>query len=149
MAENHSNDPQADYLPKVLQRKALAFLDNATANGTATPFFLMMGTPSCHDPTDPAVEYNTLLPDAQAPRTPNYGGHYQDKHWFVAHQNEIAGYRTYTELEQEYNDLQYRRRALTLMSVDDIIGNITQLLQSRGVLDNTYIFITADNGYHL
>ena len=71
----------------------------------------------------------------------------------------------YTQLEEDYNDVQYRRRALTLMSVstaitsppspvraltmaqvDDIVGNITEFLDSKGMLDNTYIFYSSDHG---
>lgn len=67
----------------------------------------------------------------------------------MANQGPISGFPTYAKIEEDYNDLQYRRRALTLMSVDDIIGNITQYLGGKGLLNNTYIFTTADNGYHL
>jgi N-acetylglucosamine-6-sulfatase len=148
--EEHGSDVQKDYLPKVLQRKAMDFLRNVTSDEKEQPFFLMLGTPSCHDPTEPAIEYADQLPDARAPRPPNYAAYFEDKHWFVAQQGNASGFgRGYEPIEEDYNDLQYRRRALTLMTVDDIIGNITELLEQKGLLDNTYIFHTADNGYHL
>ena len=38
-------DPDLDYLPKVLLRKAMAFLHNVTESGDDAPFFMMVGTP--------------------------------------------------------------------------------------------------------
>ena len=37
----------------------------------------------------------------------------------------------------------------TLLSVDDMIKNLTDTLDAAGQLDNTYIIYTTDNGYHL
>lgn len=36
-----------------------------------------------------------------------------------------------------------------LASVDDMVESVFQLLESKGVLDNTYFIYTSDNGYHL
>ena len=35
------------------------------------------------------------------------------------------------------------------MSVDDMVENIVDILDKKGELDNTYIFFSSDNGYHL
>ena len=43
----------------------------------------------------------------------------------------------------------YRMRQRALKSVDDMINTIVQQLDDSGVLDNTYIFYTTDNGYHI
>ena len=43
--EKHGLDPDLDYLPKVLLRKAMAFLHNVTESGDDAPFFMMVGTP--------------------------------------------------------------------------------------------------------
>jgi hypothetical protein len=37
----------------------------------------------------------------------------------------------------------------TLLSVDDMAENVYNILQSKGMLDNTYLFFSSDNGYHL
>jgi N-acetylglucosamine-6-sulfatase len=37
----------------------------------------------------------------------------------------------------------------TLLSVDDMVEDILDTLDSNGILDNTYIFFSSDNGYHL
>lgn len=43
----------------------------------------------------------------------------------------------------------YRRRQQCLKSVDDMIATVVQTLEEEGVLDNTYIFYTTDNGFHM
>lgn len=48
-----------------------------------------------------------------------------------------------------YLDEDYRMRQRALRSVDDVVLNITKQLNASGVSDNTYIFYTSDNGYHL
>ena len=47
------------------------------------------------------------------------------------------------------SDVLWAHRLRALMSVDDVVGDIMSLLQSRGALDNTYIIYTSDHGYHL
>lgn len=37
----------------------------------------------------------------------------------------------------------------TLLSVDDMMENIVNILQQKDLLDNTYIIFSSDNGYHL
>lgn len=43
--------------------------------------FLMLSTPSCHDPSDPAPQYADLFPEAQAPRDPAYNASVKNTHW--------------------------------------------------------------------
>ena len=35
------------------------------------------------------------------------------------------------------------------MSVDDIVENVITQLKKQNLLENTYIFFTSDNGFHL
>jgi extracellular sulfatase Sulf len=48
-----------------------------------------------------------------------------------------------------FSDLLHRRRLLTLLSADDAIHRLYKSLERRGMLDNTYIFLSSDHGYHL
>jgi N-acetylglucosamine-6-sulfatase len=47
-----------------------------------------------------------------------------------------------------YNDEFQRARLRALQSVDEMIERLVNLLDSRGVLEETYIFFTTDNGFH-
>lgn len=46
-------------------------------------------------------------------------------------------------------DALYRNRLRSLQAVDDLIGNLMSTLKTKGKLDNTYIFFTSDNGFHM
>jgi len=45
-------------------------------------------------------------------------------------------------------DTLYQDRLETLLSVDDLVGEVVTTLQTAGVLDNTYIFYNSDHGAH-
>ncbi|MGH9876321.1 MAG: sulfatase-like hydrolase/transferase [Nitrososphaerales archaeon] len=46
-------------------------------------------------------------------------------------------------------DRLWHSRMESLMAVDDMIGNVTTLLEANGELDNTILIFTSDNGYQL
>lgn len=49
----------------------------------------------------------------------------------------------------EFNDHFYRSRLRALQAVDEMVDGLMSRLDSYGLLDNTYIFYTTDNGYHI
>ena len=108
------------------------------------PFFAMLCPPAAHDPTVPAPQHANEFADVKAPRTANFGNVSADKHWFVR-----ATGRRFTSADERYDDLLQRRRMLTLLSVDDMVGDLVTLLGDLGLENNTYIFYTSDHGYHL
>jgi len=54
-----------------------------------------------------------------------------------------------TQKQKDNIDTAYRKRLQALQAVDEGIEKIVNTLQADGQLDNTYIFFTSDNGYHL
>lgn len=46
-------------------------------------------------------------------------------------------------------DAHYRARIAVLQGVDEIIEDVVDKLDKKGILDNTYIIYSSDNGYHL
>ncbi|KAJ4989041.1 arylsulfatase, partial [Stagonosporopsis vannaccii] len=48
-----------------------------------------------------------------------------------------------------YNDHYQRQRLRALRSVDEMVDELVKRLDEAGQLENTYIFYTTDNGYHI
>ena len=42
-----------------------------------------------------------------------------------------------------------RKRLQSMLAVDDMVGDLFDSLRETGELDNTYVFFTSDNGFHL
>eukprot|EP00054_Salpingoeca_dolichothecata_P020402 m.128621 g.128621 ORF g.128621 m.128621 type:complete len:506 (+) comp23599_c0_seq1:2-1519(+) len=141
-AVQHGGDYAKDYLPDALANQTLKFIGDMAND--ERPFFAIVATPSCHDPTEPAPQYSGRFANLTSPRLPNYNKGAEDKNWFV---------RTFgnsmTEARSAVTDWQYRRRLETLLTVDDMVAAFVDKLEATNQLDNTFIFYTADHGYHL
>lgn len=48
-----------------------------------------------------------------------------------------------------YNDHYYRQRLRALQAVDDMVDGLFSSLEESNLLDNTYIFYSSDNGFHI
>jgi arylsulfatase A-like enzyme len=46
-------------------------------------------------------------------------------------------------------DLLYQHRLGNLAYIDDMVANLIQKLEDRGIADNTYVIYTTDNGFHI
>ncbi|KAK1635042.1 sulfatase [Colletotrichum phormii] len=56
--------------------------------------------------------------------------------------------RTYN-FNPDKGDNYYRRRLQTPQSVDEMVDAVIKRLDQAGVLDNTYVIFTSDNGFHI
>jgi arylsulfatase A-like enzyme len=54
-----------------------------------------------------------------------------------------------SEENVEYNDEFYRSRLRALQAVDELVEGVFERLESHGLLDNTYVIYSTDNGYHI
>ena len=102
-----------------------------------------LGPHAPHYPSTPAAWYADRYNDAKAPKTPNYNKSDSNKHAFVGTNPFI------TENASWWIDQLYRDRLRSLLSVDDLVKDIVELLnQYPTEMDNTYILYTSDHGYH-
>ncbi|KAF3001608.1 hypothetical protein E8E14_006312 [Neopestalotiopsis sp. 37M] len=133
----------------VLRIKALERLEKL--NGKGDPFFLMIAPTAPHvqnltDPPVPPARYLDTLSDVQLPRTPNFNpaDEYQKMKpsW-------LKSLDLLDETQIGEVDLLYQRRLESLRGVDDIVEDVVQFLEEKGLADNTYIIYSTDQGYHL
>jgi arylsulfatase len=53
------------------------------------------------------------------------------------------------DTQVEYGDYYHRRRIQSLQAVDEFVDAIVLRLEEHGILDNTYVIFTTDNGFHI
>lgn len=140
--EVHYGDQPEDYGTDVYVGKAVDFIQRS--DKASQPFFVYLAVYAPHAPYTPAPRDANLFPDAKAPQTPNYNeADVSDKPGYIRNRPLL------TQKQKDIIDTAYRKRLQALQAVDDGIEKIVNTLQADGQLDNTYIFFTSDNGYHL
>ncbi|MBI5650000.1 MAG: sulfatase [Chloroflexi bacterium] len=137
----YGNTP-ADYGTDVYARKTVELIERATKEGK--PFFAYVSVYVPHSPATPAPRHANLFADAKAPRPPNYNEEdVSDKPNYIRLRPKLTN-REITRIDEEH-----RKRLQSLQAVDDLIETVINSLKQTGQLDNTYIFFTSDNGFHL
>lgn len=139
--ETFGHHPDHDYLTNVIQRSALEFLTQLSAQ----PFLMVLAPPAPHAPFTPEPKYSANFSSLRAPRTPNFNVNVgKDKHWLLR-----QGVQPLPDNVVEKVDRVFQARLQTLLTVDDMVRNVIETLESLGHLENTFVIFTSDNGYHL
>ena len=134
----YGSEPE-DYLTDVLSGKATDFIRRTTA-----PFFIYLTPHAPHEPAIPAPRHVGFFADRIAPRPPSFNeADISDKPTW------IRAIPLLTQSEIDAIDAGYRDRLETMLAVDDMVAAQIRTLEETGQLDNTFIFFTSDNGYHL
>ena len=137
----YGNQPK-DYGTDVYARKTVEFIERSAKEGK--PFFAYVSVYVPHSPATPAPRHKKLFANAHAPRTPNYNEEdVGDKPSYIKNRPKLTA-RQIARIDEEY-----RKRLQTLQAVDDMIESLVNTLKATGQFDNTYIFFTSDNGFHL
>ncbi|KAI0876424.1 arylsulfatase-like protein [Hypoxylon argillaceum] len=153
---------EGQYSVDVLAEKAIGFLDEAHEAGK--PFFIGLAPVAPHsDIQSPAFKHGNhsnltevqfrppvsaerhahLFQDAKVPRTANFN---PDK---PSGGSWIRNLRKQDPGIVEYNDQFYVQRLRALQSVDELVDRVIRRLEDFGILDNTYVIYSTDNGYHI
>ena len=131
-----------DYKTDVIGERALALLQDYLAG--AAPFFLLVTPTAPHVAATPAPRHAGTLPGAIVPRSPSFDEEdVSDKPAWIRSRLRLSA----SEISEL--DALSRRRAESLLAVDEMVGRLISAVEAANALDRTYIFFTSDNGYHL
>ncbi|MGH2981361.1 MAG: sulfatase family protein [Solirubrobacterales bacterium] len=135
---------ECNYLTDVITQDA----ENAINRFAAVPFYLQVDYTTPHGDIvtpggpEPAPRHAGTLAGVRAPRVPGYNERdISDKpRWVRA--NRRLGFG-----KIDYIDRRYQNRLEALRSVDEGVNRILTTLNAAGVLANTYVIFTSDNGF--
>jgi arylsulfatase A-like enzyme len=135
-------DQPLDYQTDVFSGRAVDFVADHPAS--QEPFLLDLWFNSPHGPFDPAPRDLFRLAGSPLPRLPAFNEKdISDKPKWFRHQAR----RRLVRSQIKVIDNERRRAQEQLLSVDQSVGKLVAALQSRGILDDTYIIFASDNGF--
>lgn len=142
----YGNAPE-EYGTDVYAAKTMDFMSRSIAQGQ--PFFAYVSVYAPHGPSTPAPRHKNLFADLKLPRLPSFNEEdISDKPQSLSGSDSPRPPKLGQKKISSLNHT-YRRRAQSLLAVDEMVANFVAQLESLGQLDNTYIIFTSDNGYHL
>lgn len=137
----HGDQP-GDYLTDVISDKAVGFIQKAKSD--PRPFFLFLATYAPHAPATPAPRHAGAFPGARAPRPPSYN------------EADVSGKPSWVQskpllrpAQEKEIDALFQKRLQSMLAVRELAEHVIDALRAVGRLENTYIFFTSDNGFHM
>ena len=144
--EWHGHESDDDYLPFVMQQKAMSFLQDRMDQNeiNVRPYLLSLAFPSGRAPWTPPYKYQYILDDANltTPKVDNFNyfdadGGNEDKGPVVRRQQPM------NEAQIAMADKVYRGRHGAFMAADDVVYSIYKKVAEMGELDRTYFIYTS------
>jgi arylsulfatase A-like enzyme len=131
-----------DYQSDVYGTLAVDAIENHTSNHPGRPLYLEVQFFAPHDPADPAPRHVGAFATASLPRDASFNEKsIKDKaKWLRRVQRMGGGLRSKIQAR-------YRKRLESLLSVDEAVYRIVTKLAAEGILNETYVIFTSDNGY--
>lgn len=136
----HYGHKEKDYLTDVVAART----DSLIRAWKNQPFFIEIATFTPHAPFIPAPRHQGLFMDEIAPRTPRF-----NKQADSTAPDWMRQLETLDNKQIDKIDNIFRNRLRCVQSIDEMLGNIRKVLKETGEAENTYIFFSSDNGYHL
>ncbi|KAG1675374.1 hypothetical protein FOA52_012293 [Chlamydomonas sp. UWO 241] len=124
----------------IIRDKALGWINDAVQRDA--PFFIELFPTAPHDQglgmvAVPCARHQGMYPNETLPRAPNWGARLPD----------LMGMRN--SVTMGFSNSKYVPRLQSLAGIDEMMDAIVTRLEEQGVLNDTYIIFTSDNGFHM
>jgi len=129
-----------DYLTDVLSHLGVKFIKKTQG----TPFFMEVATFAPHTPFIPAPRDAFAFPGLRAPHTPAFNAPPDDDapEW-------LSILRPLSPADFSTINRKFRKRARSVLAVDQMIRNLKAAVAAAGEENNTYFVFSSDNGIHM
>ncbi|XP_070533711.1 extracellular sulfatase Sulf-1-like isoform X4 [Ptychodera flava] len=139
----HGNDYYNDYLTDLIANDSVTFFKLSKQVYPTRPVAIVLAMPAPHGPEDAAPQYQHMFSGVMTHRTATWNmAPNPDKHWIFQYTGKM------TPQQIAFTDILQQKRLQTLLSVDDAIEKVYNMLKEMDELDNTFILFTSDHGYH-
>jgi N-acetylglucosamine-6-sulfatase len=137
----HYGLSESDYSTDVIAREARSFVRGSIAAGK--PFFAYVSPVAPHEPSTPAARDLSDFDGEQGPNLPSFDeADVSDKPSFIRSKPRLSA------SDIAAIDALHENRVESLQAVDDLVEGLVSELAAQGVLHNTYVVFTSDNGWH-
>jgi arylsulfatase A-like enzyme len=136
----------ADYEADVIADQAKTFI--GTSANASVPFFAYVAPIAPHSEEglgkpEPAPRDEHTYDGLKVPRTPSFNERdVSDKPSWIRKLPKLSA------AKKAKIDDRHEKRAESLQAVDDLVAGVVGKLSEEGLLGNTYVFFTSDNGEH-